>query len=162
MDDIRAPGSAPKHRPPTSAPKQPIHEDNDAQEPERPMHEEPLMQQEEPKSGMKTWLVVLLVVLALVIGAGGVYLWQSSSSNSDETKAMQSQIDTLNQDLTDAKKAAADNTLEEKDKTIETLTAENKALIDSNEALKTRNTELTTNCATADPPLDADCLPVTP
>lgn len=154
MDDIKGPVPRPDIPEPHQL------EQEEAHEPEMATHEEP-EQPVEPKGGMKTWLVVLLVVLALVIGAGGVYLWQSSTSTADETEALQSQVDKLNQDLSDAQQAAADNTLEEKDKEIETLTAENETLTQSNEALKTRNDELTTNCAAEG--LDADCnAPATP
>jgi len=155
MDDIKPPGHVPTKRPRAPAPKQPTYEENAMHEPEMPMHEETFRRQEKPKGGMKTWLVVLLVVLALAIGAGGVYLWQSSGSTLGETEALQSQINTLKQDLSEAKQAAADNTLEAKDKEIETLGLEKVELKNSNDALKTRNTELTTNCAAEG--LDADC-----
>lgn len=155
MDDIKPPGHTPTRRPDVLAPKQPIREEEVINEPEMPMQEESFGRQAKPKGGMKTWLVVLLVISALAIGAGGVYLWQSSSSTPDETEALQSQINTLNQDLSEAKQAAADNTLEAKDKEIKTLSLEKIELKNSNDALKTRNTELTTNCAAEG--LDADC-----
>ena len=157
MDDIKPSGSAPRRKPVAPAPQQPKHEE--VYEPETPMNEEP-QYQEDTKDGMKTWLVVVLVILALVIGAGGVYLWQASSSNSDETAALQSQIDSLNQDLSDAKKAAADSTLEEKNKEIETLNAEVKALTESNTALQGKNAELVKSCQ--DNGLGADCKPLVP
>ncbi len=162
MDDIK--GST----------KQPV---SNADEPEAPMHQQEAPEPEAPmtapklpketKKGMKTWLVVLLVILALVLGAGKVYYWQQANNFSNDNEQLQSQIDTLNQDLSEAKQVVTDSALEEKDKEIETLTTENNTLkaekailTQSNETLQQRNVELVTNCEAAG--LSSECEPIIP
>ena len=100
--------------------------------------------QNEPKTdAKKTWLVVLLVVLAFAIGAAGVYFWQQSTDNSDETAQLQSQIDATNAELAAAKEAAANKTEDEKDEEIVALTAENTTLTEKNNTLTAEKMTLT-------------------
>lgn len=163
MDDIKAPDRHNKPATNPAAPETSMHADmGDSETPE--MHTvapAPVPAPESEKKGMKGWLVALLVVLALVVGGAGVYFWQTSKNTSSETEALQSQIDSLNQDLADAQKAAADNTLEAKDKEIDTLTAENKVLTDSNAALQKQVDAWQKACGT-DPANPTCTTPETP
>lgn len=152
MDDIKGPNTqkpnpaAPEGSAPTGM------DENTAPE----MHSAapaPAPAADEEKKGMKGWLVALLVILALIIGGTGVYFWQTSSSTSDETEALQSQIDATNAELEAAKEAAAESSDAEKDKEIDTLTAENKVLTDSNTALQTQVEDLTAACEAS-----TDCI----
>lgn len=111
------------------------------------------------QSGMRTWIVLVLVVLALIIGAAGVYVWQqvgNTNSSNATNEQLQSQIDDLNRELADAKKVASDSGSEAKDQEIkdlqsqvDTLTAENKTLTASNTALTEQNQALTDACNAA-------------
>ena len=152
MDDIKGPvpKSAPSAGPPPTTPSE-----NEVQPTPDVPPQAPMVPEEKKKGGMKAWLVILLVVLALVVGGAGVYFWQQSSSTTDETAALQAQIDQQAQDLEDAKKAAADQTADEKDKQIETLTTDNKTLTDENVALQKELDTWVLKCG--DGPAPADC-----
>ena len=149
MDDIKTPNDSVDGVTPPRAPSQPSnmeHMDGEEtyqeMEPEQP-HELP----EKEKSGMKPWLVAVLVVVALIIGAAAVYIWQTSQDNTDQ---QQSQIDDLTRQLEEAQDANTETELDDKDAEIatlktqnDTLTAEVQTLTASNEALKTQNDTLT-------------------
>ena len=153
MDDIKAPNDSVDGVSPPRAPNQPSdmeHMDGDEvyheMEPEQP-HELP----EKEKSGMKPWLVAVLVVAALIVGAAGVYIWQTSQENTDSTEQLQSQVDDLTRQLEEAQDANTETELDDNDTQIDTLktqvdtlTAEVQTLTASNEALKTQNDTLTT------------------
>lgn len=164
MDDIKPSGSAPAPAP-SGAPKEdpPMEEldnvdQNAAEFQSAPSTQEP-PQMPQQSSGMKTWVVVVLVVLALIIGGAGVYLWQTSQEDNSEAEALQSQIDELNQDLNTAKEnvqeelASGDDAKDAEIKTLTeenaTLTAENTVLQESNDTLKAENQALTDACEAA-------------